>query len=47
MKKFNYLEKEKRPWGMFYVLQSLDNYKIKRLEINPGQRLSYQFHEKI
>ena len=46
MKKFNYLEKEKDPGACFYVLQSLDNYKIKRLEINPGQRLSYQFHEK-
>jgi mannose-6-phosphate isomerase len=46
MKTFNYIEKEKRPWGIFYVIHNLDNYKIKRLEINPGHRLSYQFHEK-
>jgi len=46
MKKFKYIEKEKRPWGKFYVIHSEDNYKIKRLEINPGQRLSYQYHNK-
>tara|TARA_B110000003_G_scaffold235770_1_gene240119 strand:+ start:6401 stop:6760 length:360 start_codon:yes stop_codon:yes gene_type:complete len=46
MKKFKYIEKEKRPWGKFYVIHSEDNYKIKRLEIIPGHRLSYQFHEK-
>ena len=46
MKTFNYLEKEDRPWGTFYVIQDESNYKIKRLEINPGHRLSYQYHKK-
>ena len=46
MKSFNYIEKEERPWGVFYVIHDEQNYKIKRLEIKPGGRLSYQFHKK-
>lgn len=41
-----YLEKENRPWGLFYVLNNEENYKIKRIEVNPNQRLSYQYHKK-
>jgi len=41
----NYIEKSERPWGMFYVIHDELNYKLKRIEVNPGQRLSYQFHE--
>ncbi|MDA8704212.1 phosphomannose isomerase type II C-terminal cupin domain [Flavobacteriaceae bacterium] len=41
-----YLEKIERPWGMFYVIHDELNYKLKRIEVNPGQRLSYQYHEK-
>ena len=41
-----YLEKEERPWGRYYVIHDQENYKIKRIEVEPGQRLSYQFHEK-
>ena len=43
---FNYIEKEERPWGTFYVVHDQKNYKIKRLEVNPGERLSYQYHLK-
>ena len=41
-----FLEKEDRPWGTFYVIQNEERYKIKRLEIKPGKRLSYQYHKK-
>jgi len=37
---------EKRPWGCFAVIEEKDAYKIKRIEVLPGKRLSYQKHEK-
>ena len=37
---------EKRPWGSFTILEESDDYKVKRIEVEPGQRLSYQSHEK-
>ena len=42
----NYLEKEERPWGRYFVLQDEATYKLKRIEVEPGQRLSYQYHNK-
>jgi mannose-6-phosphate isomerase-like protein (cupin superfamily) len=39
-------EKEERPWGRFFVLHDEVNHKIKRIEVDPGGRLSYQFHHK-
>ena len=39
-----YLEKETRPWGKFFVIEENENYKIKRIEVEPGHRLSYQYH---
>ena len=38
------LEIGDRPWGKYYVLADEPHYKLKRIEVNPGQRLSYQFH---
>ena len=38
--------KEKRPWGTFFVLQDEKKYKIKRIEVKPNHRLSYQYHNK-
>lgn len=35
---------DRRPWGNFQVLDDRDRYKVKRLEVDPGQRLSYQKH---
>jgi mannose-6-phosphate isomerase len=35
---------EQRPWGSYTVLDEGHHYKVKRLEILPGQRLSYQKH---
>ena len=35
---------DRRPWGSFEVLADCDRYKVKRLTVDPGQRLSYQRH---
>lgn len=37
---------EKRPWGEYRVLADTDTFKLKRIDVLPGQRLSYQRHEK-
>lgn len=39
-----YLEIETRPWGRYYVIQDEKNYKLKKIEVEPGHRLSYQYH---
>ena len=36
---------EERPWGGFTVLDEAENYKVKRIEVLPSKRLSYQKHE--
>src|SRR5207253_10808789 len=35
---------DERPWGTFTVLDEGDNFKVKRIEVLPGKRLSYQKH---
>jgi mannose-6-phosphate isomerase len=35
---------DKRPWGSFTVLDEGAGYKVKRIEVLPGKRLSYQRH---
>lgn len=35
---------ETRPWGSFHVLEEQPGYKVKRLTVNPGGRLSLQSH---
>jgi mannose-6-phosphate isomerase len=35
-----------RPWGSFTILEEQASYKVKRIEVLPGKRLSYQRHEK-
>jgi len=35
---------ELRPWGSFTVLEEARGYKIKRIEVKPGHRLSLQMH---
>jgi mannose-6-phosphate isomerase len=37
---------EDRPWGSYTILEERGSYKVKRIEIFPGKRLSYQRHEK-
>ncbi len=35
---------DQRPWGSFTVLEENRGYKIKRIEVKPGHRLSLQMH---
>ncbi len=35
---------ECRPWGSFTTLEEGPGYKIKRIEVKPGHRLSLQMH---
>jgi len=37
---------ERRPWGSYTILEERESYKVKRIEVLPGRRLSYQRHEK-
>lgn len=37
-------ETERRPWGSYAVLDEGHDYKVKRIEVIPGKRLSYQRH---
>jgi mannose-6-phosphate isomerase len=39
-------EYEERPWGSFTVLDDAPNHKVKRIEVQPGLRLSYQRHDR-
>ncbi len=39
------LDSEERPWGSWHVIDVANGYKIKRIHVNPGCRLSYQTHE--
>ena len=39
------LESEERPWGSWHVIDVSEGYKIKRIHVNPGSRLSLQSHE--
>ncbi|WP_114424548.1 phosphomannose isomerase type II C-terminal cupin domain [Nocardioides houyundeii] len=38
------LDSEERPWGSWHVIDDGQGYKVKRIHVNPGQRLSYQTH---
>lgn len=40
------IENEERPWGRFFVIHDQPKYKLKRIEVDPGGRLSYQYHHK-
>ncbi len=35
---------DERPWGNYTVLDDADDCKVKRIEVLPGKRLSYQKH---
>lgn len=37
---------EERPWGSFTILEDAATHKVKRIEVLPGKRLSYQRHSK-
>ena len=36
---------EKRPWGSFHVLDEGKGFKVKRIVVTPGGRLSLQSHK--
>jgi len=38
------VEHDVRPWGSYTVLDEGAGYKVKRIEVLPGKRLSYQRH---
>ena len=38
-------EAAERPWGSWQVLDEGDGFKVKRIVVKPGCRLSYQYHE--
>ena len=38
------LEGEEGPWERFFVLYNEPIYKLKRIRVDPGERLSYQYH---
>lgn len=35
---------DRRPWGSYTVLDEGEGFKVKRIEVLPGKRLSYQKH---
>ena len=37
---------ERRPWGNYQVLHIEGSFQVKRVEVDPGQRLSYQSHHR-
>ena len=37
---------DQRPWGSFTVLDEGENFKVKRIEVLPEKRLSYQRHSR-
>jgi mannose-6-phosphate isomerase-like protein (cupin superfamily) len=37
---------ERRPWGSYTILEERETYKVKRIEVLPAKRLSYQRHQK-
>jgi mannose-6-phosphate isomerase len=36
---------DSRPWGSWHILDEADGFKVKRLVVTPGSRLSLQRHE--
>jgi mannose-6-phosphate isomerase len=40
------IEHAERPWGSYTVLAEGDQFKVKTIEVRPGQRLSYQRHKR-
>ena len=37
-------EFDRRPWGSYTVLEEAPTFKVNRIEVLPGKRLSYQKH---
>lgn len=39
------IDSEDRPWGAWHVIDVDKGYKVKRIHVKPGCRLSYQTHD--
>lgn len=39
------MEHDIRPWGAYWVLEDAHTHKVKRIKVNPGGRLSLQYHQ--
>jgi mannose-6-phosphate isomerase len=39
------IERDERPWGFYEVLAEAPGYKVKRIEVKSGHRLSLQLHD--
>jgi mannose-6-phosphate isomerase len=39
-------EHAERPWGAYTVIAEAEGFKVKTIEVRPGQRLSYQVHSR-
>ena len=39
-------EFDRRPWGSYTVLEEASTFKVKRIDVLPRKRLSYQKHSK-
>ena len=39
-------ERADRPWGTYTVLAEAEDFKVKTIQVQPGQRLSYQRHSR-
>lgn len=37
-------QSERRPWGRWKVVEASADYTLKRIEVDPGARLSLQYH---
>ena len=37
-------DSDERPWGRWEVLESSDNYCVKKITVTPGSTLSLQLH---
>jgi mannose-6-phosphate isomerase len=40
-----FIERDERPWGAYEVLAEGASFKVKRIEVKPGHRLSLQMHQ--
>jgi mannose-6-phosphate isomerase len=40
------VEHDIRPWGEYTVLEDAPTFKVKRIEVRPGKRLSLQMHQR-
>jgi len=38
-------ESDTRPWGSWHILDEGEGFKVKRMEVQPHSRLSYQTHD--